>query len=189
VAHGTEETYFVAIDLAAGAGSAVANTLIVTHLTESSSTDIPLGLEFLADTSSTPMTVQQTFPEITVTPTVLIFGFQDVAAGATAAQAITIINDGTADLNISGVSLVGDDLAEFLIAADTGEAVLAPLATRTVMVSFDPSSLGLKSADLRVLSDDSDEPMIDVALNGGTEMIFADGFESGDTSAWSNTVP
>ena len=63
VALGTDETYFVTLDLEASAGTATPHTLIVTHLTESSSTgemtstDLPLNLEYQVDQSSSVITV------------------------------------------------------------------------------------------------------------------------------------
>ncbi|MBN1475766.1 choice-of-anchor D domain-containing protein, partial [Candidatus Sumerlaeota bacterium] len=105
-------------------------------------------------------------PEIDVTGGPLAFGSVDVDAGATASQTITITNTGTATLGLSGVALAGTDPGEFAITADSGETSLAPLASRTVDVAFDPTSAGTKSALLRITSDDTDEPTVDVALGG-----------------------
>ncbi|MCP3937449.1 MAG: choice-of-anchor D domain-containing protein, partial [Actinomycetia bacterium] len=121
-------------------------------------------------------TVQPSFgtvPEITVAPISLDFGLRPLAAGATASQDIVITNDGLAGLTITAVSLIGADAGEFAVTNDTGEGSLAPAASRTVSVAFDPSSLGSKSATLRILSDDSDEPTVDVPLIGvGDNRIF-----------------
>jgi len=105
-------------------------------------------------------------PEITVTPLALAFGDQLIASGATATQAVTITNDGTETLNITSVELTGADLADFNIESDTGEVALAPAATRTVTVEFDPTTAGAKTAALTVVSDDDDEPSVDVDLTG-----------------------
>jgi uncharacterized repeat protein (TIGR01451 family) len=108
--------------------------------------------------------------EITVAPLSLAFGDQDVDAGATLSQTVVITNDGTADLTITGVGLVGADSSHFNIEADSGEGVLTPGGSRTVQVSFNPTSVGAKSANLRIQSDDGDEPTVDVALSGtGTD--------------------
>jgi uncharacterized repeat protein (TIGR02543 family) len=104
--------------------------------------------------------------EITVSPLTLAFGSQDIDAGATISQTVVITNDGTANLEISSVSLDGAGSSHFTIETDTGEATLTPGSTRTVQVSFDPSTIGAKAADLRILSDDSDEGTVDVALSG-----------------------
>jgi hypothetical protein len=105
-------------------------------------------------------------PEITVSPGSLAFGIRGVDAGPSPAQTVTITNDGDGDLHISSVSLTGTDLFEFDVESDTGETTLSPGATRTIQISFDPSSEGAKSANLSITSDDSDESTVDVALSG-----------------------
>jgi hypothetical protein len=79
---------------------------------------------------------------------------------------VVITNEGTADLTISSVIITGTDASQFSIETDTGEGTLTPGATRTVQVSFDPSTMGVKSAQLRIESDDSDEGTVDVSLSG-----------------------
>ena len=105
-------------------------------------------------------------------------------AGPTPSKSVTISNDGDADLHISSVSLTGADAAEFAIESDSGEATLAPGATRTVQVSFDPSSEGAKSANLSIASDDDDEPTVNVALGGN-------GLDNGggDGDMWTVLLP
>ncbi len=103
-------------------------------------------------------------PDIDVSPTSHDFGDQGVTLGATAAQNFTIQNLGSANLNISSVTLLTG--TEYAISSDTGETVLAPLATRTVGVTFDPTSAGTKNDTLRIDSDDPDEDPLDVSLTG-----------------------
>ncbi len=105
-------------------------------------------------------------PEITVTPTDLTFGDQDVDAGATTSQLVSITNDGSTDLHISDVSLSGAGAGEFAITSDSGETTLAPGNTRTVQVAFDPTTTGAKSANLTIQSDDDDEGTLNVVLSG-----------------------
>ena len=196
VTFGTDQTYFVAVDLSDTASGATPNTLRVTHLTQSSSTaemtssDVPLTLEYQADTTSSTITATSGLAEITVTPLAIDFGSWSPDEGPSGSESVTITNDGTADLNVSQVELTGDDAGEFQIVGDSGETVLAPGGTRTVDVVFDPSSLGAKQATLRISSDDADESVIDVDLSGlGADLIFRDGFEDGTTGAWSSTLP
>jgi uncharacterized repeat protein (TIGR01451 family) len=110
-------------------------------------------------------------PEITVDPLGLSFGGQDVDAGPTLPQTVTITNDGSADLSFTApVTIAGSDAGAFVIASDSGENPLPPGSSRTVQVSFDPTSAGARSASLSIESDDSDEPTVSVALSGtGTE--------------------
>ena len=56
--------------------------------------------------------------------------------------------------------------SEFIITADSGETMLAPSASRLVTVAFDPTSRGQQAANLTIMSDDTDEPTVDVTLSG-----------------------
>jgi uncharacterized repeat protein (TIGR01451 family) len=106
-------------------------------------------------------------PEITVNPLNLAFGNQLVDAGPTASQTVVITNDGTTALSFTGaLTLTGADAGEFVLESDTGENPLTPGGTRTIQISFDPSSFGQKSANLAIRSDDDDELIVDVALSG-----------------------
>ncbi|MEM8964131.1 MAG: VCBS repeat-containing protein, partial [Acidobacteriota bacterium] len=66
VSFGTDEAYFVTLDLTADGGSATPNVFAVTHITESSSTaemsstDIPLDLAFTDNVTSSTITVLPT---------------------------------------------------------------------------------------------------------------------------------
>jgi uncharacterized repeat protein (TIGR01451 family) len=105
-------------------------------------------------------------PEITVRPLSLSFGDQDVDAGPTISQTVTITNDGTAGLNIASVSLTGDDVIDFAFVSELGENPLPPGGAWVVRVTFDPASAGQKSALLTIESNDSDEPTVHVTLSG-----------------------
>jgi subtilisin len=104
--------------------------------------------------------------EVDVAPLNLAFGDRDVDAGTQVSQTVIITNDGTTDLNIASVTLVGDDAGEFSIANDSGEAILSPGSSRTLWVSFDPTNTGTKTAALEIVTDDSDEPAVEVTLSG-----------------------
>jgi probable HAF family extracellular repeat protein len=67
-------------------------------------------------------------------------------------QSVTLSNTGTAPLSINGVKLDGTNAVEFAIASDTGEATLAPGASRTLTLRFTPGAAGLRGASL-VFSD------------------------------------
>ena len=105
---------------------------------------------------------------ITLTPTSVALGSQDIDLGRTAGQTVTIKNTGTAPLNFTGAGIVlaGANAGEFAITNNPAKTPLAPGASRGVTVAFDPSSVGAKSAVLRVTSDDQDKATQDVALTG-----------------------
>ncbi len=91
------------------------------------------------------------------------FGSRAISAGPSASQTFTLSNTGGSNLTISSVALGGAGAAEFAkVDADctgsgAGQAnnLLTPGDSCTVGVTFDPSTLGPKSATL------------DVATNGG----------------------
>jgi hypothetical protein len=105
-------------------------------------------------------------PGISVAPVSVEFGLWDVDAGPAAPHAVTVSNTGITDLNVLAVTLGGADSAEFAIAADTGQSVLSPGASREIEITFDPSSVGAKAATLAIVSDDAAEPLVSVLLSG-----------------------
>ncbi len=135
------------------------------------------------------------YPNIVVNPRSLGFGERSPDGGPSTAQNVIIRNNALAGepLNISSVGLTGADADQFTIIGDTGETALPPGSTRTVQVAFDPDSLGAKSANLTIISDDEDEGAIGVALSGtgitvqvwtGQTMTFC----KGDYVDWTDPV-
>ncbi|HNT78296.1 MAG TPA: choice-of-anchor D domain-containing protein, partial [Anaerolineae bacterium] len=125
--------------------------------------------------------------EIVVAPTALNFGEQDIAAGPSLAQTVTITNVGNSDLHVTHIALTGDDPAAFVIASGGAAVTMTNGSTHTVQVAFDPVSVGAVSATLTIQSDDSDEAIVNVALSGvGTSVsdiytltVAKDGMGSG----------
>jgi subtilisin-like proprotein convertase family protein len=132
-------------------------------------------------------------PEVHLDPTSLVFASRVAGAGPGSPRPVTITNIGTAVLTVVDVSLTGPDPGEFVIGSDTGEPTLAPSASRTVTLHFDPSTVGMKYARLTVETDDLGQPTVEVALAGEAvnlaDIVFFDGFESGNTSQWSAVTP
>ncbi len=125
VAYGTDERFFVALDLAIDQSLANPNTFVVTHLTESSSTgemssaDIPLTLEYLADTSSSTLSVVDVLATTKLTDSADGVCDADcslreaiITANTTPGPQIIMLGPGTHDLSIAGtdenLSLTGD---------------------------------------------------------------------------------
>jgi cytochrome c peroxidase len=135
------------------------------------------GFQTNADFALAPRNPRNTLgqslgPEIQISTTSLNFGTRDVAAGPTTSQTITIQNVGLLNaLTITSVNPGGINANQFTIVSDSGEPSLGPNATRTIVLAFDPSSVGFKSATLRVVSNDTDEGLVNVALTGtGTDL-------------------
>jgi hypothetical protein len=111
-------------------------------------------------------------PAVTLSPTSLNFGTQTV--GTTASQTITVTNSGTAALSIGSVQLSGTNSADFT-ATNGCTSSVAPNATCTITVTFDPAATGSRSASLSISDNASGSPQT-VALSG-----------TGSTAATPNT--
>ncbi len=71
-------------------------------------------------------------------------------------QLFTIENTGTADLEISQITLLGDDSDQFIF--DEPESLLlSPGTNTTFRISFTPEDTGSKTAAVRIETNDSDE--------------------------------
>ncbi len=83
------------------------------------------------------------------------------------AEVITVTNAGSADLTINDVKLASA-AAEFTV--DPGTCAkgtkLKPKASCEIEVTFKPTTAGSKSTTVSILSDDKDEPAVNVALTG-----------------------
>jgi hypothetical protein len=116
--------------------------------------------------ASVALSGRGTDQEIEIAPAMLDFADWDISAQHSPPASVTISNVGTAPLRVFDVSLAGVDSPDFLILAVTGHSTLAPGESGAVYLAFDPSSVGPKSADLLVASDDTDEPTLPVKLDG-----------------------
>lgn len=158
-------------NLAAGEGGIITVTGVVSDpIAAGTFTNTALiafsGVESAPANNESSASVTVWFPDITVAPVALAFDDWGVNAGPSAAQTVVITNDGTAALDVTSVSLVGIYASHFDIESDSGEAVLVPGDTRTVQVAFDPTSVGAKSANLRIQSNDKHESTVNVGLSG-----------------------
>jgi hypothetical protein len=129
-------------------------------------------------------------PEITVNPTSHNYG--DVVVGGSSSQTFVVTNDGSANLDVSSTTLVGTNPGEFSIDSGGGSFTLTPGQNRNVEVSFNPGSLGAKSATLRFDTNDADEDPKDVALSGnGVDVPPPSGditFEESETGGSSSST-
>lgn len=81
------------------------------------------------------------------------------------------------------------------IGINPGQFTLAPGACQTFTVSLvilsAPGSIGFRFASIALTPDDAAIPdtHLPIVFDGTPGGIFVDGFEAGDTSAWSSTVP
>ena len=97
------------------------------------------------------------------------FGDQLAGTASANAQSVTIRNDGTADMEFTGITIAGADAAQFAFADSPSTALLSPGQSRTVDVVFspsDPAGIGNQSASLDIVTNDPDEGTVQVALSG-----------------------
>ncbi len=103
-------------------------------------------------------------PDIAISPTSHAYG--NLLVGSSASQTFVVQNTGSSTLQVTSTAVAGTDAALFSITVGGGAFSLAAGATRNVIVAFNPTSTGAKSATLRFASDDPDENPLDVALSG-----------------------
>ncbi len=152
---------------------------------------------FVSDDPDPPDTVTVvgtgTNQTIEVTPFGYDFGAIDVSAGAVT-QDFHIANDGDlGDLTILSVSLYGATCGAFnLSGVPTTPFNVSPGDIEIITMAFDPPALGGYECTIEILSNDAENPTMNISLIGtGIELdpIFADGFENGTTDRWSGVVP
>lgn len=103
---------------------------------------------------------------ISVDKSVLDFGVVKIGMESQP-QTVTVKNVGTKNLEVSDVYIQGDDSSDFEIKSENCRNVsLSPNSTCTINVSFKPSSMGNKSAELLIDSDDPNRPTAKVLLSG-----------------------
>ncbi len=103
-------------------------------------------------------------PKIVVTPA--SFDFEAVEIGSSATTTFVVSNDSTGDLNISDFALSGSDAGEFNIDSGGDAVTLSPGQTHDVVVSFNPGTVGEKTALLDISSDDPNNSTVNVSLTG-----------------------
>jgi IPT/TIG domain len=88
----------------------------------------------------------------TLTQGPIRFGVQATSSGPTASQSISITNTGSSAITFSSpaCTLTGSDAGVFVIASCPLTSSLPAGQTATVLVAFDPTSAGLKSATLEI---------------------------------------
>ncbi|MDY6904680.1 MAG: choice-of-anchor D domain-containing protein [Thermodesulfobacteriota bacterium] len=131
------------------------------------SSDDPDESSVTISLSGTGVPVVVTAPDISVTPVTHDFGDIDVGSSS-AAVSFTITNDGDADLSVTDIA--NSNTADFTVNTGDGGCgdsfVLAPAASCTITVTFNPSTDGDRTADVTISSDDPDEPVATVTLSG-----------------------
>jgi hypothetical protein len=129
--------------------------------------------------------------DLSIAPDALTFG-RRAATTVSQPQPVSVTNTGSELIVIDGLELEGVDLSSFQIDQDGCSGLhLWGGQTCNMAASFSPSEEGTFSASIRIRSNATASPHL-VALQaeaGSANLIFYDGFESGDLSAWSVVFP
>jgi Abnormal spindle-like microcephaly-assoc'd, ASPM-SPD-2-Hydin/Beta-propeller repeat len=102
-------------------------------------------------------------PPVGVSPASLMFASQTVGTNS-ASQAVTLTNNGTAALAITGISVTGTDAGDFSETNTCGSSV-AVGASCAISVVFKPTATGSRTASLSIADSAAGSPQL-VALTG-----------------------
>jgi uncharacterized repeat protein (TIGR01451 family) len=108
------------------------------------------------------LTTVANVPDITVIPPEINFGSVKVGSSGVT-RTVTVRNDGTADLYISGITI---DSNQFDITSGENITKLMPGTSANITVIFRPTSSGGKSGAMTITSNDPDEGTVGVTLSG-----------------------
>ncbi len=100
----------------------------------------------------------------------------------------TIQNPGTATLNISNITISGAQASDFTVTSAI-PTTIAPGASATFTVLFNPSATGVRNAMVIITSDDSDEASFDFAIRGTGTNAEANVTGNGVTIVDGDTTP
>src|SRR3989441_57213 len=107
-------------------------------------------------------------PTATLSATSSVFGNQRVGT-TSAAQNLTLTNNGGTPLNLTSITITGAQAADFAFAAGntcpTGAGSVAPGASCTISISFTPAATGARTATVTITDDAASSPQ-SVSLAG-----------------------
>ncbi|MCK6526059.1 choice-of-anchor D domain-containing protein [Myxococcota bacterium] len=106
-------------------------------------------------------------PDIEVVPTTLAFG--SVPVGSASSLTATISNVGSADLDLTSLTLSGS--SAFGLTLNPAPRTLLPGESVLMQVTYTPPAGTSHTGVVAVASDDPDEPIVNVSLNGTGEVI------------------
>jgi uncharacterized delta-60 repeat protein len=92
--------------------------------------------------------------------------FGTLAVGATASRTFTVKNTGNADLTNLSVTIEGSDEAMFVVTDDPESLVSGPAGNTSFTVQFSPTTIGAKSAVIRIASNDANEGPFEILISG-----------------------
>ncbi|UCE19654.1 MAG: choice-of-anchor D domain-containing protein, partial [Gemmatimonadota bacterium] len=111
-------------------------------------------------------------PDIVIDPP--SWDFEMTEAGTFEDKTFTISNVGCVDLHVTSISITGPDADQFSIVSGEILFVLEPGAPpHELVIRFQPTSTGLKTAFITILSDDCITPTFSASITGELKACFA----------------
>jgi Pro-kumamolisin, activation domain/Abnormal spindle-like microcephaly-assoc'd, ASPM-SPD-2-Hydin len=162
---GTNASSFTETNTCGSSVAAAASCVITVGFKPSTSGTLSAAISVADSGYGSPQTVALTGTGFTVSlsPTTLAFPLTSVGTSA-ATMPITLINDGTATLSITGITITGTNASSFTQTDNCG-ASLAAKASCTITVSFKPTVSGALTGGVSIADNASGSPQV-VALNG-----------------------
>ncbi len=115
---------------------------------------------------SLALTGQGINSNISVPTTALDWGARVVNGPPSPIKTVTIQNTGTTPLEFSSIQITGTGAAQFIFATALDSTPIAAGASRTLSLQFAPKVEGTLTASLQINSNDSDQPVVNIPLNG-----------------------
>ena len=151
-----------------------------------------------ATTVTRSVKVYATGAILAISPAALVFDTQPISDGATAPLTLTVRNVGNGPLQLTalGLKLSGTNPNDFAVVSNGIPAAgLAPGATASILATFDPAAVGVRSAILTINSNAKNSTAYPITLAGtGTTFPIHAEFEAdkvravaGDTVSFTDT--
>ena len=179
---GVPKKYFVVAEFESDAFAQTPDDVQITHITEASSTgedaahDLPISLEFLSNTPSSPIEVNDL--PVAVDDEFMMVNNNDVDGNVLADNGFGADSDEE-----------NDTLTTLLSTPPSQGTLLGGLGTDgSFTYQPDPGATGIDTFTYVANDGLGDSNIATVTITADSH-IFTDGFESGDTSAWSTTLP
>jgi hypothetical protein len=100
------------------------------------------------------------------------FGLMETSTG-NITKTYTIQNTGNATLTIGAITISGTNAGDFTVATSPSTSI-APGGSSTFSIRFDPTTIGLKTAAISIINNDSNENPYDLSIQGTGIQTFFD---------------
>ena len=100
------------------------------------------------------------------------FGSMETSTGIIT-KTFTIQNTGNAPLTIGAITISGTNASDFTVTTNPS-VLIASGATSTFSVSFNPNTIGIKTAGISIVNNDSNENPYDISIQGTGIQTFFD---------------